>query len=78
MYTFFDKINHFFFTQDVSDLELSDLQKEMCPRISAADLGELLTKSPNDMAVIDLRSSIEYVYTQYCFHFLNCLFFFQI
>lgn len=45
--------------QDVSNLELTDLQKEMCPRISAADLGKLLTKSPNEIAVIDLRSSIE-------------------
>lgn len=41
-------------------MELSDLQKELCPRISAKDAVRLLIDSPERICVIDLRSSLEY------------------
>lgn len=55
---FFSNQNKSF--QDVSGLELSDLQNELCPRISAKDTVRLLTDHPERICVIDLRSSLEY------------------
>lgn len=44
----------------MSGLELSDLQNELCPRISAKDTVRLLIDSPERICVIDLRGSLEY------------------
>ncbi len=41
-------------------MELSDIQKEVSPRISAADLLELLKNKPDQVLVIDLRSPSEF------------------
>jgi hypothetical protein len=41
------------------DVELTDLQAEMCPRISANDLVRLLKEVPNRVVIIDLRSPLE-------------------
>lgn len=46
--------------QDVSGLELTDLQNELCPRISAKDTVRLLIDSPERICIVDLRSSLEY------------------
>lgn len=45
--------------QDISGIQLSDIQNERCPRISASDLVKLLG-TPNSVAVIDLRSNLDY------------------
>ncbi|KAG4070178.1 hypothetical protein HA402_003868 [Bradysia odoriphaga] len=45
---------------DVAGLELSDLQNELCPRISAKDTVRLLIESPERICIVDLRSSLEY------------------
>lgn len=50
----------FLFGQDVSGIELSDLQNERCPRISANDLVQLLKDTPENVCVIDLRSNLEF------------------
>lgn len=39
---------------------LADLQKEMCPRISANDLTELLRHQHNDLMCLDIRSTSDY------------------
>ncbi len=41
-------------------MELSDLQNELCPRISAKDTVRLLIDSPERICIVDLRSSLEY------------------
>lgn len=41
-------------------MELSDIQKEVSPRISANDLEDLLRNSPEKVLVIDLRSPSEF------------------
>lgn len=48
------------FTQDVSGIELNDLQDERCVRISANDLVKLLVESPNELVIIDLRNNLEF------------------
>lgn len=56
-------LNHMFFYvefQDINDIELKDLQTEICPRISANDLVKLLHESPDRLIVIDLRSNLEF------------------
>ncbi|GAB0099395.1 TBC domain-containing protein kinase-like protein [Sergentomyia squamirostris] len=45
---------------DVQDIELEDLKREMCPRISANDLVDLLQNNPNRLCVIDLRNSTDF------------------
>lgn len=50
----------FFFIQDISELELKDLQNERCPRISANDVIDITTERPDEIAVIDLRSHLEF------------------
>lgn len=40
-------------------MQLSDIQNERCPRISANDLVKLLN-APETVAVIDLRSHMDY------------------
>lgn len=44
---------------DLSGIEFADLQKELCPRISANDLIEML-KIPENVAVLDIRSSKDF------------------
>ncbi|KAM8720676.1 hypothetical protein ACLKA7_006678 [Drosophila subpalustris] len=44
----------------LTDVELKDLQAEQCPRISAKDVHQLLLQAPNELALIDLRSVVEY------------------
>lgn len=44
---------------DLSGIEFDDLQKELCPRISANDLIEML-KTPENVAVLDIRSSKDF------------------
>ncbi|XP_034671852.1 TBC domain-containing protein kinase-like protein [Drosophila subobscura] len=44
----------------VTDVELKHLQVEQCPRISAKDVQHLLLHSPSDLALIDLRSVVDY------------------
>lgn len=46
--------------QDVSDVELKDLQNERCPRMSANDLLDLVNNRPDEVAVLDLRNSLEF------------------
>lgn len=46
--------------QDINGIELKDLQNERCPRISANDVIELRSEKPEEIAVIDLRSHLEY------------------
>ncbi|XP_059617401.1 TBC domain-containing protein kinase-like protein [Phlebotomus argentipes] len=45
---------------DVQDVELEDLKREMCPRISANDLVDLHLNSPDRLIVIDLRNSADF------------------
>lgn len=40
-------------------MQLSDIQSERCPRISARDLVKMLD-TPDSVAVIDLRNILEY------------------
>lgn len=47
-------------TQDVSGIELEDLQYERSARISANDLIKLLIKSPDEIVIIDLRNNSEF------------------
>lgn len=44
---------------DINNIELSELQNEVCPRISANDLLELILHEPERVAVIDLRNNLE-------------------
>lgn len=46
--------------QDINNVELSDIQKEFSPRISANDLQKLLKSKPDQVLVIDLRSIPEF------------------
>lgn len=46
--------------QDINGIELKELQEERCPRISANDLIELHGQTPDEIAVIDLRSHLEF------------------
>lgn len=41
-------------------MELKDLQNERCPRISANDVIEMNSEQPQEIAVIDLRSHLEF------------------
>lgn len=50
----------FIYVKDVSGVELSDLQHERCPRISANDLIKILTESPDGLVVVDLRNKMEF------------------
>ncbi|EDV99954.1 TBC domain-containing protein kinase-like protein isoform X2 [Drosophila grimshawi] len=43
-----------------ADVELKHLQMEQCPRISAKDVHQLLMHAPDQLALIDLRSVVEY------------------
>ncbi|XP_055709759.1 TBC domain-containing protein kinase-like protein [Phlebotomus papatasi] len=45
---------------DIQDIELEDLKREMCPRISTNDLVELHLSSPDRLTVIDLRNSTDF------------------
>lgn len=55
-------IDRFSLPQDigVADVELKHLQQEQCPRISAKDVQFLLDNSPAELALIDLRSVVEF------------------
>lgn len=44
---------------DIDNVELEDIQREVSPRISAQDLIDLLKNSPDQLAVVDLRSPAE-------------------
>lgn len=44
---------------DINNIELSELQNEVCPRISANDLLKLILNEPEGVAVIDLRNNLE-------------------
>lgn len=39
---------------------MQNLQYERCPRISANDLVKLLTESPDEVVIIDLRNNLEF------------------
>lgn len=39
---------------------MKDLQNERCPRISANDVVKMNSESPEEIAVIDLRSHLEF------------------
>lgn len=41
-------------------MELRHLQAEQCPRISARDVHRLLMHAPSELALIDLRSVVEF------------------
>lgn len=41
-------------------MELKDLQNERCPRISANDVIAMNSEQPQEIAVIDLRSHLEF------------------
>lgn len=41
-------------------MELKDLQNERCPRISANDVIDLKAERPEEIAVVDLRSHLEF------------------
>lgn len=41
-------------------MELRHLQAEQCPRISARDVHRLLIHAPSELALIDLRSVVEF------------------
>ncbi|XP_023293104.2 TBC domain-containing protein kinase-like protein [Lucilia cuprina] len=43
-----------------TDVTLAHLQKEMCPRISANDLTELLRHQPLELLCLDIRSTSDY------------------
>ncbi|XP_045476153.1 TBC domain-containing protein kinase-like protein [Harmonia axyridis] len=45
---------------DISGVTLEDLTRERCPRISAADLVQLLRNSPDRIIVVDIRNPIHY------------------
>ncbi|KAL7028019.1 hypothetical protein ACKWTF_005693 [Chironomus riparius] len=45
---------------DITNIELSDIQKEISPRISANDLIYLLKEKPNQVVVFDLRPQNDY------------------
>uniref|UniRef100_A0A1B0GKB9 TBC domain-containing protein kinase-like protein n=2 Tax=Lutzomyia longipalpis TaxID=7200 RepID=A0A1B0GKB9_LUTLO len=45
---------------DVQDIELEDLKREMCPRISANDLVHLHLNEPDRLAVLDLRNAVDF------------------
>ncbi|KAH8420474.1 hypothetical protein KR009_010798 [Drosophila setifemur] len=44
----------------VGDVGLKSLQQEQCPRISAKDVLHLLLHQPSELALVDLRSVVEY------------------
>ncbi|KAH8274468.1 hypothetical protein KR026_002150, partial [Drosophila bipectinata] len=44
----------------IDDVELKHLQQEQCPRISAKDVLHLLLNNPSELALVDLRSIVEY------------------
>lgn len=44
----------------IADVELQHLQAEQCPRISARDVHRLLMHAPSELALIDLRSVVEF------------------
>ncbi|KAH8387042.1 hypothetical protein KR093_004227, partial [Drosophila rubida] len=44
----------------LAEVELKHLQSEQCPRISAKDVYQMLQQAPNELALIDLRSVVEY------------------
>ncbi|KAH8270948.1 hypothetical protein KR044_003420, partial [Drosophila immigrans] len=44
----------------LAEVELQHLQSEQCPRISAKDVHQLLQQAPHELALIDLRSVVEY------------------
>lgn len=47
--------------QDITaDLTLTDIEKEISPRISARDLTDLIRNTPDRLMVIDIRSSVDY------------------
>lgn len=48
--------------QDIGagEVELQHLQSELCPRISAKDVHQLLLHAPEQLALIDLRSVVEF------------------
>jgi len=56
------RITIYFTFQDigVADVELKHLQQEQCPRISAKDVQFLLDHSPAELALVDLRSVVEF------------------
>ncbi|XP_026469381.1 TBC domain-containing protein kinase-like protein [Ctenocephalides felis] len=45
---------------DISDVEIKDLQKEFCPRISAKDFVGLLRERNEELLAVDIRSSIQF------------------
>ncbi|KAH8292741.1 hypothetical protein KR018_010311 [Drosophila ironensis] len=44
----------------VEDVQLRHLQQEQCPRISAKDVLHMLLYKPEELALVDLRSVVEY------------------
>lgn len=46
--------------QDISEIELKDLQNERCPRISANDVIDIKNQRPEEITVIDLRGHLEF------------------
>lgn len=44
---------------DISELEIKDLQKEFCPRISAKDFVQLLRDKAEYLLPVDIRSSLQ-------------------
>lgn len=55
-----DLVVCFLLEQDINGIELKDLQNERCPRISANDVIDLMSENTEKIAVIDLRSHLEY------------------
>jgi len=44
----------------MSPIPVADLQAELCPRISAADLLELLQRKKQKLVTVDIRTTEEY------------------
>ncbi|XP_044759268.1 TBC domain-containing protein kinase-like protein [Coccinella septempunctata] len=45
---------------DISGVTLEDLNRERCPRISAADTVELLRNSPDRILIVDIRNPVQF------------------
>lgn len=59
--TLINVFNRFFFQiQDISEIDLKDLQNERCSRISANDVIKMKNDRPDEIVVIDLRSHLEF------------------
>lgn len=46
--------------KDINGIELKDLQNERCPRISAKDVIVMNSENPEEIAVIDLRTHLDF------------------